>query len=104
MRQKHFEEGLFLHLVSSFTAGFITAFAINPMDVARTRMMNENVSSTTKLTYRATWQTYKIIFRSEGVGGFYKGLIPSWLRLGPHTIITFLIFEKLRAFVGLNPI
>ena len=81
-------EGIGLHLTASFVAGFITAFAVNPMDVAKTRIMNENLHAkeTTDLNYRSAWQTYKVIFRTEGMGGFYKGVIPSWLRIGPHTV------------------
>ena len=106
LRRRIMGEGMALHLTASFIAGFITAFAVNPMDVAKTRIMNENLQGkeTTNLNYRSAWQTYKVIFRTEGMGGFYKGVIPSWLRIGPHTVITFLIFEKLRSLVGLSPI
>lgn len=106
LRKRVLGEGIGLHLTASFIAGFITAFAVNPMDVAKTRIMNENLHAkeTTDLNYRSALQTYKVIFRTEGMGGFYKGVIPSWLRIGPHTVITFLIFEKLRSIVGLSPI
>lgn len=30
----------------------------------------------------------------------FQGFVPAFVRLGPHTIITFLIFEQLRAKVG----
>lgn len=39
-----------------------------------------------------------------GVRGLYKGFFPSWLRLGPHTIVTFLVMEQLRASVGMRAI
>ena len=106
LRKKIFDEGLSLHFAASFTASLITAFTVNPMDVAKTRIMNEKLASkgSSELTYRSASQTYKLIFRTEGLGGFYKGVIPSWLRIGPHTVITFLIFENLRSFVGLSPI
>ena len=106
LRRRVLNEGFALHLTASFIAGFITAFAVNPMDVAKTRVMNENIAAkgNNDLIYRSASQTYKVIFRTEGIGGFYKGVIPSWLRLGPHTVITFLVFEKLRFYVGLSPI
>ena len=97
-----------LHLTASFIAGMITAIAINPMDVARTRVMNEMIAANNgpqvTTTYTSSFQTYKIVFYSEGIGGFYKGLTPSWLRLGPHTVITFLVFEKLRSLIGIRPV
>lgn len=108
LRRRVFEEGLALHLTASFIAGMITAIAINPMDVARTRVMNEMIAANNgpqvTTTYTSSFQTYKIVFYSEGIGGFYKGLTPSWLRLGPHTVITFLVFEKLRSLIGIRPV
>lgn len=41
---------------------------------------------------------------TEGFLGLYKGFFPVWLRIGPHTIITFYVFEKLRKSFGLRPI
>ena len=45
------------------------------------------------------WQTV----RAEGLRGLYKGFIPNWIRIGPHTIITFLVYERLRLWSGLRP-
>jgi hypothetical protein len=41
--------------------------------------------------------------RAEGLRGLYKGFIPNWIRIGPHTIITFLVYERLRLWSGLRP-
>jgi Mitochondrial carrier protein len=41
--------------------------------------------------------------RQEGLRALYKGWLPSWLRLGPHSIITFIVLEKLRFGFGLAP-
>ena len=35
-----------------------------------------------------------------GPMGFFKGFIPAFVRLGPHTIITFMFFEQLRLNFG----
>lgn len=32
--------------------------------------------------------------------GFFKGFIPAFVRLAPHTILTFLFLEQLRINVG----
>ena len=31
---------------------------------------------------------------------FFKGFVPAFVRLGPHTIITFVLFEQLRLRFG----
>ena len=40
-----------------------------------------------------TWKTC-------GPLGFYKGLLPAWIRLLPQTILTFLFFEQFRLYFG----
>ena len=36
------------------------------------------------------------IFRTEGVRGFYKGFSASFLRLGPHTVLSIFFWQLLR--------
>ena len=85
-------------------AGFATAFVTSPVDVVKTRIMNERAMASQTLVYVSTGSTLMKIIKHEGVGGLYKGFIPNWARIGPHTIITFMIFERLRSIVGLAPI
>ena len=42
--------------------------------------------------------------RREGVLSLWRGWLPSWVRLGPHTCISLLVFEWLRKVAGLEPI
>lgn len=44
------------------------------------------------------------IVRREGVLSLWRGWLPSWVRLGPHTCISLLVFERLRKVAGLEPI
>jgi len=98
------QEGLPLHMLSSVLAGLATAIVTSPVDVIKTRIMNERVAAMGTIVYVSTGSTLVKILKYEGVGGLYKGFIPNWARIGPHTIITFMIFEQLRKLVGLNPI
>ena len=36
----------------------------------------------------------------SGPQGFFKGTVPAFIRIGPHTVIVFLIFEQLRSKFG----
>jgi dicarboxylate transporter 10 len=36
--------------------------------------------------------------RTEGPLSLFKGWVPAFTRLGPHTILTFVILEQIRAF------
>lgn len=98
-------EGPALHGVSSVIAGFVTACSTSPFDVAKTRMMNQKKDvSGAPLLYKNTIQCLAKIIRHEGMLGLYKGFIPNWMRIGPHTIVTFFVFERLRSLVGMSPV
>ncbi|KAK6179631.1 hypothetical protein SNE40_011945 [Patella caerulea] len=97
------EEGPKLHIVSSMVAGLATAVTTSPVDVVKTRIMNQHGTGADK-TYTSAFDCLFKTIRSEGPLGLYKGFIPNWLRLGPHTIVTFFIFEQLRHCIGMRPI
>lgn len=98
-------EGPALHGVSSVIAGFVTACSTSPFDVAKTRMMNQTKdTSGAPLVYKNTIHCLAKIIRHEGMLGLYKGFIPNWMRIGPHTIVTFFVFERLRSLVGMSPV
>lgn len=85
-----FGDNVYTHFSASFLAGGIATLITMPLDVMKTRMMN------------APPGRYASIFAcgadiaSAGPMGFFKGFLPAFVRLGPHTILTFLFFEQLR--------
>ncbi|CAL4060204.1 unnamed protein product [Meganyctiphanes norvegica] len=90
----YFEDNIILHFTSSLSAGAIATTMTQPVDVIKTRAMNATPGE-----YRNLWH----IITHTAKGGplaFFKGYIPAFVRLGPHTIITFLFFEQLRQNFG----
>lgn len=53
--------------------------------------------------YSSTLDCFWKTLRSEGPLGLYKGFIPVWMRIGPHTIITFFFYEQFRKALGIRP-
>ncbi|KAH7017232.1 mitochondrial carrier domain-containing protein [Ilyonectria destructans] len=76
-------------LLSSLLAGLTAATVTSPIDVIKTRVM----LSTEK---QSILKLIKNISRTEGAGWMFKGWVPSFLRLGPYTICTFLFLEMHR--------
>ncbi|XP_059913392.1 brain mitochondrial carrier protein 1 isoform X2 [Gadus macrocephalus] len=83
------------HFISSFTCGLAGAVASNPVDVVRTRMMNQRALSGGP-AYKGTLDGVMQTWKNEGFFALYKGFWPNWLRLGPWNIIFFITFEKLK--------
>lgn len=99
------QEGVSCHLISSMVAGFVSAVVISPVDLVKTRIMQQAVHPDGRgVLYSSTFDCFWKTLRSEGLQGLYKGFIPVWMRIGPHTIVTFFIFEQLRKSLGIMPI
>ncbi|KAM6253741.1 brain mitochondrial carrier protein 1 isoform 3-T3 [Porphyrio hochstetteri] len=87
---------IFAHFVSSFTCGLAGAIASNPVDVVRTRMMNQRAIVGSTELYKGTLDGLVKTWKSEGFFALYKGFWPNWLRLGPWNIIFFITYEQLK--------
>ena len=98
------QEGVPLHLVSSFIAGIVAVTVTAPIDLIKTRVMSSKPLSDGTMPYTGTVDCFMKTLKNEGFMALYSGWVPGWMRLGPHTIVTFLVFEKLRAVAGMRAI
>ncbi|CAK7217113.1 Mitochondrial dicarboxylate transporter [Sporothrix bragantina] len=77
-------DSLAAHLIASFLAGVAAATVTSPIDVVKTRVMSSHAHLTTVL---------RELYAAEGLRWMFKGWVPSFIRLGPHTIFTFVFLE-----------
>ncbi|KAH8319158.1 hypothetical protein KR067_011664 [Drosophila pandora] len=95
------EEGLLLRFYASMTAGFVASVLSCPADVLKSRMMNQPLDKDGKnLYYKNTLECLRIIVKEEGPIILYKGLWPTWFRLGPFSVLLWLSIEQLREWEG----
>ncbi|KAG2486912.1 hypothetical protein HYH03_014411 [Edaphochlamys debaryana] len=85
------------HLTSSLISGVVVTTATNPADVIKTKMFVGGASSG-----RSIVQVAGDIVREDGAMGFLKGWSANYARLGPQTVIIFVISEALRSAMGLQ--
>jgi len=90
------EDGTPLHILVSSITGLVTTTATTPADVVKTLMFSG------KEQYRTVFGAAKSLFNESGSMGFFRGWLPNYLRLGPQTIITFVVAERLREMAGLS--
>ncbi|XP_045458401.1 mitochondrial uncoupling protein Bmcp [Melitaea cinxia] len=91
------------HLLSSLLASLGSAVASTPLDVVRTRLMNQkklkdSVAKSNDNIYKGTIDCFVRTVRNEGFPALYKGFVPTWLRMGPWNIIFFITYEQLKQF------
>jgi dicarboxylate transporter 10 len=81
------QDNLNTHFTASFLAGFVATTICSPVDVIKTRVMSshEHKSIVTLVTE---------ITKAEGLRWMFKGWVPSFIRVGPHTVLTFLFLEQ----------
>eukprot|EP00118_Oscarella_pearsei_P006052 m.27642 g.27642 ORF g.27642 m.27642 type:complete len:283 (+) comp30240_c0_seq1:34-882(+) len=82
----YFRDNIATHLTASVISGFAATILTQPADVMKTRMMNSPNGVLFHLKHTAM----------AGPMGFYKGFVPAFIRLSPHTILLFLFVEQLR--------
>jgi hypothetical protein len=99
IRNFNIEEGFLLHFFSAMTAAVAAVTACNPLDVAKTRYMADKVG-----LYRNPLHCLVHIYQVDGAKGFMKGWTPAYLRLGPHSVISFILIEELRTYFGFKTI
>lgn len=80
------------HFSASLMAGLVATTVCSPADVVKTRIMNARGSS------QGAQSILRDAVKQEGIGFMFRGWLPSFVRLGPHTIATFLVLEQLRKY------
>lgn len=87
------DKPMVLSFLSSMVSGVIVAIIMCPLDVINTRLYNQGTG--TERMYSGVLDCFAKTFKTEGLHGLYKGVIPLYLRLAPHTTCSLLIWDRL---------
>lgn len=79
------------HFSSSLLAGLVATTICSPADVVKTRIMNATGGHNPV-------EILTTAVKKEGPVFMFRGWLPSFIRLGPHTIVTFLALEQFRKY------
>jgi hypothetical protein len=75
----YFKEDVLTHCVCAMVAGLISATTTSPIDVVKSRYMNQNFHPNgAGMMYSSTLDCFIKTIKSEGVYGLYKGWLPQW--------------------------
>ena len=92
----HFQENILLHFIASMLSGLVTTAASMPVDIAKTRIQNMKIIDG-KPEYKGGIDVVMKVITKEGPLMLWKGFLPYYARLGPHTVLTFIFLEQLNA-------
>ncbi|OKL56754.1 hypothetical protein UA08_07888 [Talaromyces atroroseus] len=83
------------YFLASGTAGLLTSILTNPIWVIKTRMLS--TGSRTPGAYPSFVAGASQILRTEGIPGFYRGLVPALFGVS-HGAFQFMAYEKLKSY------
>jgi len=90
----HYEllsDNLPCHFLSGFGAGFCATCLASPVDVVKTRFMNSKPG-----VYTGAMNCGIKMYKEGGMKAFYKGFVPSFLRIASWNIVMFVCFEQFK--------
>jgi solute carrier family 25 protein 34/35 len=92
--------GVAQHVCASIISSLLTVTAMNPFDVVSTRLYQ---SAGVGTHYSGPLDCMVQTVRREGGRALMKGWAAQYTRLGPQTVITFLVLERLKpAFLAID--
>ncbi|KKA26899.1 hypothetical protein TD95_002132 [Thielaviopsis punctulata] len=81
------------HFLASAVAGAMTTLLTNPIWVLKTRMLSSDRASAG--AYRSMADGMSLIYRVEGIRGFYRGVLVSLVGVS-HGAVQFAVYEPLK--------
>jgi len=78
-------------------SGVVVVMTMTPFDVVSTRLYNQGTDSAGRgLLYRGVVDCFVRTFAAEGFWGLYKGCGALFFRLGPHTVLSLVIWNQVQ--------
>lgn len=95
------ELGVITKLSLGAVSGTFAQTITYPLDVLRRRMQMQGVGGRT-VEYTSLADGFKDIYAKYGIRGYYKGLLPNYLKVIPVVSINFVVYEHMKKFLGLS--
>jgi len=80
-------------------AGALAQTITYPCDVLRRKMQMQGFNSSHPV-YGSTWNAARTVWKQETWRGFYKGLIPNYLKVVPAISISFVTYEECKKLLN----
>ena len=99
LKEAGLREGAQLHAASALVAGAAAAGCAAPFDIIKSRAMAQSEGA-------ASMRAVVRGLAQEGAlpRALFRGVLPAYLRQGPHVLICLPIMEQLRSALGLPPV
>lgn len=90
-----------VHLACGALAGGLSATCVYPLGLIRTRLQAQGTSSHQQMYPGGAKDVIKSTFQRESFRGFYRGLVPSLIKVVPAVSISYICYEQAKLQLGL---
>ena len=81
----------------AFAAAVASTISINPLDVVKVRLYSQPMRPDGRGSlYDGSLHCLRKVVATEGVLALWKGVSAAFLRIGPHTVLTFTFIGAMR--------
>lgn len=87
---------ILVSLACGSVSGIASSTATFPLDLVRRRKQLEGAAGRARVYNTGLFGTFKHIFRTEGLRGFYRGILPEYYKVVPGVGICFMTYETLK--------
>ncbi|XP_008101014.1 mitochondrial 2-oxodicarboxylate carrier isoform X2 [Anolis carolinensis] len=86
-------------ILAGGSAGLVEICLMHPLDVVKTRFQIQRGKNDPS-NYKSLRHCFRTIFQTEGLFGFYKGILPPILAETPKRAVKFFTFEQYKKLLG----
>jgi mitochondrial ornithine carrier protein len=91
---------IYQQLLAGATAGVSYNFVFYPADTIKSLMQTSDVTDVARNGQQKFWNTGKVLWREQGIRGFYRGCGITVGRAAPSSALIFAVYEGLRGYFG----
>ncbi|XP_054780074.1 uncharacterized protein LOC129287851 [Prosopis cineraria] len=81
-------------------SGIASSTATFPLDLVRRRMQLEGAAGRARVYKTGLFGTFGYIFRTEGLRGLYRGILPEYYKVVPSVGIVFMTYETMKMLLS----
>jgi solute carrier family 25 phosphate transporter 23/24/25/41 len=89
----------YITLINGAIAGTMAQTISYPMDLVRRRLQVQGFASDIAFAdthYKGITDAFIRIYRTEGILGFYRGLVPNFIKVVPAISVSFYVYESMK--------
>ncbi|EXC19375.1 Mitochondrial substrate carrier family protein B [Morus notabilis] len=94
------DSSILVSLACGSLSGIASSTATFPLDLVRRRKQLEGAGGRARVYTTGLFGTFKHIFRTEGLRGLYRGILPEYYKVVPGVGICFMTYETLKLLLA----